>query len=528
MLPAHRWTSRYLLIVAVMAVGSACSSSAPPEPVVDLMPMEARVVPEVAAATITAADMLAHISYLASDELGGRDTPSPGLELAAAYLAEAFRTAGLEPAGDEGDYVQRWAYEKKSLLTSESMVAYGETDERVELEYASDFFIIPAHATAVRGSLTYAGPIGAFLDSPPGDLAGRVVAVTTPPSVGMEMLGAIRAAADAGAAGLLIILNRALPPDVVGMVAGQVTAAGLPLQPVPAVGVSYGVAAEMFSAGAADLDRLVSSWEGETVEFSTAPIGGVEVSIVAPLDREASTPPNVVALLRGRDPKLAHTYVVLSAHFDHVGIGEPDAAGDSIYNGADDDASGTSVLLEVAEAFQSMPQPPSRSVLFLAVSGEEKGLLGSGHYASHPTVPIEAIVANINLDMVGRNAPDTVIAIGQEYSTLGPLVERIAAEHLDLGLTVAPDPDPTEQAFFRSDHLMFVKQDIPAIFLTTWDHDDYHMPSDEASEIDADKAARIARLTFLLTWEIAEDPRAPDWNEGALDEVREILADSPI
>jgi Zn-dependent M28 family amino/carboxypeptidase len=166
--------------------------------------------------------------------------------------------------------------------------------------------------------------------------------------------------------------------------------------------------------------------------------------------------------------------------------------------------------------------------LFLAVSGEEKGLLGSGHYASHPTVPIEAIVANINLDMVGRNAPDTVIAIGQEYSTLGPLVERIAAEHLDLGLTVAPDPDPTEQAFFRSDHLMFVKQDIPAIFLTTWDHDDYHMPSDEASEIDADKAARIARLTFLLTWEIAEDPRAPDWNEGALDEVREILADSPI
>ncbi|MCK5447194.1 MAG: M28 family peptidase, partial [Gemmatimonadetes bacterium] len=209
-------------------------------------------------------------------------------------------------------------------------------------------------------------------------------------------------------------------------------------------------------------------------------------------------------------------------------IGTPNAEGDSIYNGADDDASGTSVLLEVAQAFEALPRPPARSVVFLAVSGEEKGLLGSGHYAEHPTVPLEGIVANINIDMIGRNAPDTLIAIGQEYTSLGPLSEHIASHHPEIGLTVAPDPDPSEQAFFRSDHLVFVKQDIPAIFFTTWDHEDYHQPSDEAARIDSDKAARVARLTFLLTWHVAEDAEPPTWNEGALDKVHAILESSPF
>ncbi|MFC1531096.1 M20/M25/M40 family metallo-hydrolase [Gemmatimonadota bacterium] len=219
---------------------------------------------------------------------------------------------------------------------------------------------------------------------------------------------------------------------------------------------------------------------------------------------------------------------MLSAHFDHVGIGEANAEGDSIYNGADDDASGTSALIEVARAFQSMPRPPRRSVLFLAVSGEEKGLLGSAHYASEPTVPIGGIVANINLDMIGRNAPDTVIAVGQEYTSLGEMSRRIASHHPELGLTVAPDPDPSEQAFFRSDHLVFVKKDIPAIFFTTWDHEDYHQPSDEADAIDSDKAARVARLTFLLTWHVGEEDQPPSWNEGAIEEVHEILENSPF
>lgn len=246
------------------------------------------------------------------------------------------------------------------------------------------------------------------------------------------------------------------------------------------------------------------------------------------MDRESASPPNVVGLVPGTDPALADEYVVLSAHFDHVGIGAPDAEGDSIYNGADDNASGTSVLLEVAQAFQAVTEGPARSVVFLAVSGEEKGLLGAAHYADEPTVPAEGIVANINLDMVGRNSPDTVIAVGMEYSSLGRTATHVTEHHPELGLTVAPDPDPEEQAFFRSDHLVFIKLDVPAIFLTTWLHEDYHQPSDEAEAIDADKAARVARLTFLLAWHAANDPEAPTWNEGALDEIHEILKTSPL
>ena len=194
--------------------------------------------------------------------------------------------------------------------------------------------------------------------------------------------------------------------------------------------------------------------------------------------------------------ELWNEYIVYSAHFDHVGVGIPDASGDSIYNGADDDASGTAVLLETAAAFAGLDVPPARSVIFLAVSGEEKGLLGSKHFSENPTVPIEAIVLNINLDMVGRNHPDTVIGVGRQYTNLGPLTDRVLREHPDLGFVVIEDPKPEEQAFFRSDHLHFVNKDIPAIFFTTWDHEDYHKPSDEVELIDMEKAARVGRMVF--------------------------------
>jgi len=516
-----------LLLAGGLIALAGCSSSSTPEPVVQLDPVEARVSPSVALETITAGEMLAHISNLASDANGGRDTPSPGLETAAVYIAEAFSTSGLEPAGDEGTYLQRWAYEKSSLRTSDASLSYETNDRQVDLGYATEFFVIPSRAAVTTEQLVFLGPIEILLDGVAEGAEGRIAMVTTPPSVGMEILSAIRGASAAGATGLVLVMDPQLPPEVIGMVAGQITAAGLPLQSIPTVGISWDAASAMLEAAGSNLDEISSS----DVAGSTRPpvkLDGLTVTIMAPLDAETSMPPNVVGVLRGADPELADTYVVLSAHFDHVGIGTPNAEGDSIYNGADDDASGTSVLIEVAQAFQALSRPPARSIVFLAVSGEEKGLLGSGYYAEHPTVRAEGIVANINIDMIGRNAPDTVIAIGQEYTSLGPLTERIASDHPEIGLTVAPDPDPSEQAFLRSDHLAFVRRDIPAILLTTWEHEDYHQPSDEVARIDADKAARVARLTFLLTWDVAEDAEPPTWNEGALDEVHALLERSPI
>lgn len=518
------------VLPAAAALGlsfAACATSAAPEAEVELAPVEASISPAAGVETITAGEMLAHISFLASDELGGRDTPSPGLEKAAQYLEDGFRSAGLEPAGDAGSFIQRWPFEKTTLRVSESVVEFSDGGATEVLEHAVDFFVLPSAEELVTSGLVFLGGVDALLGDSLPDATGRIAVVTTPPSMGMEILLAARGASEAGATGLILILAPDLPADVIAMVAGQIDGSGLPLQPVPVVGVPWGVGERIVAGAGADLGGLAASFE-ETPQASPVDLEGVDGIIRTPLDTETSTPPNVVGLLRGSDPSLADSYIVLSAHFDHVGIGEADADGDSIYNGADDDASGTSVLLEVAQAFQSLPRPPRRSVVFLAVSGEEKGLLGAAHYARHPTVPLEEIIANINLDMIGRNAPDTVIAVGEEFTSLGDLSREIAQHHPELGLTVAPDPDPSEQAFFRSDHLVFVKEDIPAIFFTTWIHDDYHQPSDEAESIDADKAARIARLTFLLTWHVGEADEPPTWNGGALDQVHEILADSPF
>src|SRR5690606_2832096 len=263
----------------------------------------------------------------------------------------------------------------------------------------------------------------------------------------------------AGARALLVVLG---PSASQGDIARQASAAASTraIQPeVPVAFVRRDQAVAAFRAAGSDLAAL----EARSASAPVA-VDGLTVTVTAPFRDTDHRPPNVAAVLPGSDPALRDTYIVLSAHFDHVGVGAPDATGDSIYNGADDDASGTAGILEVAEAFASLPVPPRRSLLFLAVSGEEKGLLGSRWFSDNPTVPIEAIVANVNLDMIGRNAPDSIVVIGQEFSSMGPLVQRIATERPDLGLTVAEDIWPEENFFFRSDHFNFARKEIPALF----------------------------------------------------------------
>lgn len=221
--------------------------------------------------------------------------------------------------------------------------------------------------------------------------------------------------------------------------------------------------------------------------------------------------PNVVAVLRGADPELRKTWIVYTAHMDHVGFGPPDMHGDSIYNGADDDASGTAALMEIAEAFAGLDEPPARSIAFVAVSGEELGLLGSIAFVAGGGIPASDMVANINIDMIGRNAPDTLVAIGMAYSDLGPRLQAVAVDNPELGLVVAPDPWPAEQFFFRSDHYTFANAGVPAIFLFAGVHEDYHRPSDHAERIDAPKVARIATAAWLLGLEIGSRPEPPEW-----------------
>lgn len=249
-------------------------------------------------------------------------------------------------------------------------------------------------------------------------------------------------------------------------------------------------------------------------------------AVVRPRD---VTSPNVVAVLPGSDPSLKSEYVAYTAHSDHLGVGKP-VNGDDIYNGAGDNASGVAALLEIARAFRSLPNPPARSILFLAVTAEEMGLLGSDYFAHYPTVPIQSIVANVNMDEASISyAFKDVVPRGAPDSTLGPLVERAASQW---GLKVSPDPQPEQGYFTRSDQYSFVQQGIPSAAISEgfeakdprvdgkkltgeWTATRYHKPSDDMSQpMDLNASLQFMQLHFLVGYEIANEPERPRWNPG--------------
>jgi len=211
--------------------------------------------------------------------------------------------------------------------------------------------------------------------------------------------------------------------------------------------------------------------------------------------------PNVVGWIEGSDPALRDEHVVFTAHFDHIGtspVASP--SGDYIYNGADDNASGTAALIEIAEAFAALAEPPARSIVFVATSGEERGLLGAQHYASNPTIPLSSALANINLDMIGRNSPTTIEVIHRTDSDLGELAQSVAALHDDIG--VSPVDRPDNLLVQRSDCWAFLSRGVDALFLHSGLHDDYHGLDDEVDRLDPAKVAAVARLAWWVGLEL--------------------------
>jgi len=178
-------------------------------------------------------------------------------------------------------------------------------------------------------------------------------------------------------------------------------------------------------------------------------------------------------------------------------------------------------VIELAEAFSRQGARPKRSLVFMTVSGEEKGLWGSRYFSEHPPVPINQIVADINIDMVGRNWPDTIVAIGKEHSDLGATLNRVNAEHPELGMTAIDDRWPEERFYFRSDHYNFARKGVPILFFFNGVHPDYHRPSDSPEKINPEKEARIARLLFYLGEDIANAPERPKWKPESYKEIVE-------
>ncbi len=498
----------------------------------------------------------AHMAFLADDLLEGRGTGARGHEIAARYVGAQFEAMGLKPAGVDGTYYQRVPFRQITVEPDKCEMSVTGNASTTHLKWGDDFIMRGSEVSpdiSVEAPVVFVGygvttPDGKYDDYAGVDVKGKIVAVVVgaPPSLQSELQAHLssarekmRNASKHGAVGA-IVLGRAkdektLPWSRVVIGAGFPAMRWLGPDGVPGdafpqirvVGVlSQAASAKLFlhaSKSWADVQR-----DAEAGKPQSFPLP-VTVSMRAVSKHEAITSPNVIAVLPGSDPKLSQEYVVYSAHVDHLGIGKP-INGDSIYNGAADDASGTAAMLVIARAFKSLPHAPARSILFLGATAEEKGLLGSDYFAHFPTVPIRSIVADINMD--GASLFYTfkdIVPLGAGDSTLDEVVKRDAAS---LGLEVSPDPEPDQHYFVRADQYSFVRQGVPSVFISEgekakdpnfdakkfgdeWVATRYHAPSDDMNQpMNLDASVQFMQIDFLVGYDVAQDPKRPEWKAG--------------
>ena len=475
-----------------------------------------------AAATINGEDVRRRIGVIAADSMRGRYTPSPELDQTAEWIASEFRNMGLQPGGDGGSFLQRYPIHALALDPAESKARLGASDLRFGRDVAPAYpAILPT--ARLEGPLLVVSGTGSEIVLPEGiSVKGTHVLVVPPSGSGVRaraVAAVVRSVLAAEALAVWIASDRgnaAWAAAANEELRRQHTFVGDP-EPLAALVVRDGVVRPVLAALGIDLaDLRERSRDALRWDDARSVSVVLEAAVQVLIDAEA---PNVAGILPGSDPALRNEYVVFSAHMDHVGVGAPDASGDSIYNGADDDASGTVTVVELAEAFASLEVRPRRSLLFLTVSGEERGLWGSGWFVTHSPVPVEDMVADLNIDMVGRNWSDTIVAIGREHSDLGQTLADVNAQHPELGMTAIDDLWPTERFYMRSDHYRFARCGVPILFFFNGIHPDYHRPSDEVGKIDADKTARVGRLIFHLGLEVANRTARPVWDPASREAI---------
>lgn len=482
---------------------------------------------EEAAQTITADDFDWRVGLIAHDSMQGRNTPSSGLDRTAEWIASEFRRLGLRGGAGNGSFIQRYPLTSVTVDVTASAATFGSD----RLAFGDDLLpLFGATESTSTGDLVLLSGAGDLTRRNRRAIRGNhVVVVLAADAPGVDqslfrMLGAIR---NAGAASIMVTNSTA--DDRWSAQARR------SLQPTVTKGWGEepdrsDTAAPMLQIRTASVVRLLAGGDIDFAALQARSSAGVEIAevdgargdLTIRTRSEQVSAPNVVGILDGSDPTLTEEFVVFSGHMDHVGMGTPDAQGDSIFNGADDDASGTAAVMEVAEAMAALETAPRRSMLFLLVSGEEKGLWGSEWFAENPTVALPAMVANLNTDMVGRNWPDTIVAIGKEHSDLGATLNRVNGDHPELRMTAIDDLWPEERFYFRSDHYNFARKGVPVLFFFNGTHEDYHGRDDEPDRIDAEKAARIARLVYYLGMDIGNADERPQWNPES---YRRIVSD---
>jgi hypothetical protein len=496
----------------------------------------------------------AHIQFLADDSLAGRDTASEGFHKAVEYVSSAFERDGLKPAGTSG-YLQPVKFETRKLGagTSLGLVRDGK-EEPLAIGRDANLNLRGEPAPKLDAPMIFVGygmaiPEAHYDDTAGVNLRGKIAVyvspqapVEAPPNVKShyssagERWKALRKAGAVGIATITIPRGDEAAGRGRGGRGGQ--NASEPAAPARQFvlldrnlreGAGQKIAITITRAGApkffASSGHTFPEIEALARDNKPLPHFALGVSLRSKLvvEREPAEAPNVAGILPGSDPALKDEYVIMSAHLDHVGIGRP-VNGDSIYNGAMDDASGIASILEIARLMKESGAHPKRSIVFLAVTAEEKGELGSRYFATHPTVPFRRIVADINLDMFLPLYPLKVIEVqGLAESTLGDQVRAAAA---DLGVGVQTDREPDQNRFIRSDQYSFIRRGIPSLAFKfgyefgspeektrkDWVRDRYHKPSDDLQQpVDQEAAAKFDRVIMGLLERVADDPARPQW-----------------
>jgi hypothetical protein len=495
--------------------------------------------------TISANQIKDYLTFIASDEMEGRDTPSRGLDTTAKFLALNLARWGLKPAGDTGSFFQRIDLRRDRADNGQTKV---EINGRI-LAAGTDY--LPAGGSGdISGQLVFAGS-GWFvkskeIDSYKGvDPAGKIAVVFGIPNAPPR--GVTRADFGKQGEGFMNPNDYARSKGVVGLIyvpdfqylanwqrnrqrimeRGSTVVAKFQTattsSPLPSVVISPEIANSLFAGerqSAAGIFNASYSSSGAALPEPFLMSQTKQITISVASSTETVPTQNVVAVWEGSDPVLKNEYVALGAHYDHVGSGCPAVGSDTICNGADDDGSGTTALLSIAEALAKAPTQPKRSVLFVWHCGEEKGLWGSRYFTEYPTVPLNQIVAQINIDMIGRSkkpgdtnprnrdltGPDAVYLIGSTMMSteLGEIVNTVNKSFLNLTLdTRYDDPKDPNRFFFRSDHYNYARKGIPIIFFFDGVHEDYHRAGDTADKIDYQKMEKITRTIYMTLWEIA-------------------------
>ena len=491
-----------------------------------------------------------HVKVLADDNMEGRDTGSPGLRKAEAYVVDQLEKSGVQPAGKDG-YYQPVQFVSRQIIESESSATLIRNGKVEPLTLGDDIIFNTRIdlAPSLEAPLVFVGygltvPEKNYDDLAGLDVKGKVVVILSgsPAEIPGPLASHYQTAAErwkalqkAGVVGVIsipnpasmdvpwsrIALNRNHPSmDLVDPVFSETAGEKVSMFMNPAK-------ADMLLAGTGhSFDELAAlGKDRKPLPHFSLP---VSIRTKVKLENKNVESANIIAKLPGSDPVLKNEYVVLSAHIDHIGIGEP-VNGDRIYNGAMDNASGSAVLLDVAANLKKSPETLKRSLLFVFVTGEEKGLLGSKYYSQYPTVDPKSMVADINIDMFLPIIPlKTLIVFGLAESDLGDLATQVAQAR---GVQVEADPEPQRNLFIRSDQYNFIRHGVPALAMGVapdpnspeqkkifkdWLTTRYHAPSDDlAQPIDFSAAAQYEEIIRGLMLKIANDPQRPEWKPGS-------------